>query len=127
MNRQQIEQALIERANIATQLAEINKGYDSMRNKIIPLEVQAELDAIEAERKSVTEQALTKFDELESQIKAAVVQLGDTVKVPNVAMAVYNKGRITWDSKGLEGLMVAIPEIGQFRKEGEPYTTIRGA
>lgn len=40
-------------------------------------------------------------------------------------MAVYNKGRVSWDSSGLNGYMVAHPEITAFRKEGEPSITLR--
>ena len=62
--------------------------------------------------------------ELEAEIKQDVLHTGSTIKGVFI-MAVYNKGRITWDNKGLEGFMVAHPEIVAFRKEGDPSVTLR--
>lgn len=62
--------------------------------------------------------------ELEAEIKQDVIHIGKTVP-GKFLMAVWNKARVTWDNKGLEGFMVAHPEIVAFRKEGEPSVTIR--
>jgi len=40
--------------------------------------------------------------------------------------AVYVKGRISWDNKALDGYAAAHPEIGAFRKQGDPSVSIRG-
>ena len=55
---------------------------------------------------------------------AGVFTIGATVKA-NGLMAVYNKGRVSWDSKLLDGYAVAHPEILAARKEGDPSVTIR--
>jgi len=41
--------------------------------------------------------------------------------------AVYNRGRTSWDNKGLAGYGVAHPGILVFRKQGTPYVSIRTA
>ncbi|CAK0771531.1 hypothetical protein CCP3SC15_4350001 [Gammaproteobacteria bacterium] len=40
-------------------------------------------------------------------------------------MAVYTKGRVSWDSKKLDGMMILVPELASARKEGEPSVSIR--
>lgn len=47
------------------------------------------------------------------------------MKGANNMMAVWSKGRVTWDGKGLGGYMVAHPEIEAFRREGKPSVSIR--
>lgn len=61
---------------------------------------------------------------LESEIKAAVIALGETVKADGI-MAVYNKGRESWDGKALSGYAAAHPEILVFRSVGDPSVSIR--
>jgi cob(I)alamin adenosyltransferase len=63
-------------------------------------------------------------EELETEIKAAVLALETPVK-GNRLQAVINKGRVSWDAKLLEGYAVAHPEIKAARKEGAPTVTIR--
>ena len=57
-------------------------------------------------------------------IRETVIEVEDTIK-GNGIMATYNKGRTTWDSKGLEGYAVAHPEILKFRTLGKPSVSIR--
>jgi hypothetical protein len=40
-------------------------------------------------------------------------------------MAVWNKGRESWDGKKLSGMMALIPQLEQARKIGEPTVSIR--
>ena len=61
---------------------------------------------------------------LMEELKAEVLQLGETVK-GTALQAVLNSGRVTWDSKGLEGYAVANPQVLTFRKVGEPSVTVR--
>ena len=74
----------------------------------------------------------TGIDELEEGIAtmkkaigAKVLAHGSPVK-GSALQAIINKGRITWDSKQLEGMMALIPGLSAARKEGEPTVTIRG-
>lgn len=131
MDKTQVEQALIERSRISTQLAEINAGYDAMLRKILTPELQAELDAINAERASATKESFDKLEELQETIKAAVLVLGETVKVPGVAMAVWNKGKTSWNTEGLGKLIDGEPEKYKFllsyKTTGDPSVSIRGA
>lgn len=61
---------------------------------------------------------------IEEQVRKSVLAGGKTIK-GKLGQAVWAKGRISWDAKGLEGVAAVIPEILQFRKEGEPSVSIR--
>ncbi len=62
--------------------------------------------------------------ELEQDVRNAALSLGGSIK-GNKMQAVWAKGRVSWDSKGLEGVAVVMPEILKFRKVGEPSVSIR--
>ena len=57
--------------------------------------------------------------------KDGVIEIGETVK-GTFLMGVFNKGRVRWDSKALDGYSKSHPELLEFRKEGNPYASIRG-
>jgi len=61
---------------------------------------------------------------IEEQVRMATLAEGKTIK-RKFGQAVWAKGRVSWDAKGLEGVAAVIPEIRQFRKEGEPSVSIR--
>ena len=90
--------------------------------KVLTPEIKTALADIE------TEFATTTIDSeaavLETEIRDFVLSVGVTAK-GTCLMAVYNKPRVSWDTKGLDGYAVAHPELATFRKEGEPSVTIR--
>lgn len=61
---------------------------------------------------------------IQSSIKTETLQHGETVKADNY-MAVFTQPKPAWDSAKLEGYAVAHPEILEFRKEKNPYVSIR--
>lgn len=88
----------------------------------IKAEFQPKFDAIESDEKYNAKKA--EAETLTAEIKSDVVLAGSTIK-GSCLQAVYAKGRVSWDDKGLSGFMVAHPEVGQFRKVGEPSVSIR--
>lgn len=62
----------------------------------------------------------------EANVRIAVLAVGKSVKGAHLH-AVYSKGRVSWDSKGLDGYAVAYPEVLKFRSTGEPSVSIRAA
>ena len=93
-------------------------------DQVITPEIKAKIEEINAEFEPAIVAANEKIDALESSIKQHVIAGGETVK-GSVLMAVYSKGRVSWDTKALDGYAVAHPEVGQFRKEGAPSVSIR--
>jgi hypothetical protein len=87
-------------------------------------EIQAELSKIRfdfnAELAPLTEQITA----TEAAVKEDTLKIGETQK-GQFLLAVYMSGRVSWDTKGLEGLAIVIPEINNLKKIGEPSVTIR--
>jgi len=81
----------------------------------------ADIDAEFADKSAAVDENIAK---LVDEIKADVLQIGSTVKGAH-NMAVWNKGRVSWDTKALDAVLALHPELAPFRKEGEPSITIR--
>ena len=90
----------------------------------MPEEVRQRMAEIEAEFSGKAEAVNENIAALEAEIKADVLTGGKTVKGATL-MAVWSKGRVTWDAKSLDGFAVAHPEILYARKEGDPSVSIR--
>ena len=90
----------------------------------IPAEVQNVLDEIEAEYAPKQEAISTEISELETRVKSLVLESSETAKGGSL-QAVFAKGRITWDTKSLDGYAKANPAIAEYRKQGEPSVSIR--
>lgn len=91
---------------------------------VLTEEIKAKIAEIEAEFLGKNEAVSEKIESLETEVKDLVRQNGASVK-GQFLHAVFAKGRVTWDSKQLDGLMIAIPELAQARKEGEPSVSLR--
>jgi hypothetical protein len=121
---------------IAQNLEKLSELYDQrdaleaqkrdMIAQVLTPEVLARLDEIEAEFAQKEEGAATAIDALETQIKADTLAHGETVK-GSAFVAVWSKGRVSWDGKGLGAYAQAHPDILEYRKEGEPSVSIRRA
>jgi len=91
---------------------------------VLTPEILAKVDNIRAKYKDTKEAMGYEMAVLESEIKTDVLSRKGTIKSQNV-MAVWNKGRVTWDSKLLEGMAKLEPKLLAARKEGEPTVSIR--
>lgn len=115
----------LDRLYILKSMREANeKTLQESIDKVYTQRIRDKVEALRttfAENNSVID---AEISELENSIRQDVIDEGATIKGSNL-MAVYNKGRITWDTKGLDGFMVAHPEIEVFRSVGDPSVTIR--
>ena len=91
---------------------------------IYTAEIKAQVDAVNAEFAIRTDGVRADIARLEDNIKRAVIAHGATVKGATLS-AVFAKGRVSWDDKGLAGYAVAHPELLAFRSEGAPSVSIR--
>lgn len=104
--------------------AEVTRlDYEARREEILKA-VKAELDALAAEYEPLLEIAEDRAAVLETEAKQATIEFGGSVKSNNLH-AVYSRGRIAWDNKGLERYAGDHPEILTFRKEGDPSVSLR--
>ncbi len=90
----------------------------------IPDEIKNQINDVHAEFATQRSGAETNAAELKEEIKAAIIEQGVSHKGAHIH-AVYVKGRVSWDTKGVEGYALAHPELMAYRKEGEPSVTFR--
>ena len=116
--------------DLIKQYTELRTAYDlesaeyERQRAAIMAKIQDELDAVSAEFTPRLIAASDKFTALEAQIKDAVKAQGKTEKGERWQF-VYTKGRVSWDTKALDGYAAAHPEVAQFKIEGEPSVSIR--
>ena len=114
---------LDELADIQTAAETTHADFENKRSQIVK-SVQAELDALDAEYKPLIESTETRIAALETEIKDAVINQGESVKGGRIS-AIYAKGRVTWDQKELDRYADSHPEIMPYRKVGQPSVSLR--
>lgn len=97
--------------------------YESKRAEVLK-QVQAQLDALEGEYLPLLESADENAAALEAEIKNDVLLGGKTVST-DVYQAVYSKGRVNWDTAGIDKYAESHPEVLKYRKIGRPIVTLR--
>ncbi len=97
--------------------------YEAKRADVLK-KVQAELDAIDLEFRPVLDAAEENATALEAEIKNDVLLRGESLR-GGIYQAIYMKGRVSWDSRGIDDYARAHPEVLKFRKEGQPSVTLR--
>ena len=118
-------------------IAKLNQLYDlrcladltasdmeQARKAAIPPEVAADLAAIDLEYAPQVEELATKIAAVEAEVKAMAETVGASVKGAGL-QAVFTPGKISYDARALDGLLVAMPELAAFRKESKPSVSIR--
>lgn len=88
--------------------------------------VKPELDAIAAEFGPMEAEATRRLEQMAEHVKAAVLSYGQTVRGTRLT-AVFMSGRVSWDTKALEGYALHVPELLKFKKVGEASVTLRNA
>jgi phage terminase small subunit len=121
-----IGQKLDQLAEFHRQLDMLEKDKQKLIDQVLPPEIKARLEEIEAEFAHKAEAAQASIETLEGEIKSEVISHGESVRGA-AFQAVWTKGRQSWDGKGLTTYSESHPDILQFRKEGEPSVAIRRA
>lgn len=121
---QDIASKLEELAEVRAAIQITQIDYEAKREEILKT-IQAELEALAAEYDPLLASANDRATVLEAEIKSDVITHGLTVKASSL-QAVYARGRISWDNKGLDNFAADHPEILKFRKMGEPSVSLRG-
>lgn len=97
--------------------------YEAKRAEILK-QIQAELDALDAEYKPILESAEENIATLENEIKTDVLLYGESVS-SGTYRATYTKGRVSWDNEGMEKYAASHSDVLQFRKQGQPIVSLR--
>lgn len=123
MNTEEKLDRLYELKTVMTETEERKQAEIDM---ILTPEILAQVEEIRKKWADTTESMTAEIAELEADIKADVLSGGETVKGARL-MAVWNKGRVSWDGKKLDGMRALIPQLDTARKVSEPTVTIREA
>lgn len=112
-------------------LGEIKKAIEKLKadetaeiQTILTPEIRAEIEKIGLKWAEKIAEFQSLKEQLEAEVTAEVLTAGETVKSPEV-MAVWCKGRVSWDGKKLDGMMALIPQLDEARKVGEPTVSFR--
>ncbi|MGH2523148.1 MAG: hypothetical protein ACRDH2_11645 [Anaerolineales bacterium] len=97
--------------------------YEAKRAEILRA-IQAELEALEAEYQPLLNVSTERIAALEEEVRYAVLRHGASVKGSSLH-AVYSKGRVSWDTKALDGYALSHPEVVDFRRQSEPSISLR--
>lgn len=113
---------------------EIRKSIADKRNEIYAetqaqtAKVYADIEQrkrdIEAEFSGKSDDVDKNIAALEAEIKAETKARGETIK-GKYFMAVYVKGRTSWNNDMLDGMISLVPQLEKARKVGEPTITLR--
>jgi phage host-nuclease inhibitor protein Gam len=114
---------LDELAEIKAAVEVTRLDYEAKRAEILRA-VQEELAALEGEYAPMLDATAERVATLEAEIKRDVARHGASVKGRHFH-AVYVRGRVSWDTRSLDGYAAAHPEVLSFRKEGEPSISLR--
>ncbi len=121
--KQQVVNKLKRLADLHAALDMTRIDYEAKRAEVLK-KVQAELDALESEYQPVLDAAQENASTLEAEIKNDVLLGGESVKT-DLYQAIYVRGRISWDTDGMDRYARSHPEVLAFRREGEPNVSIR--
>jgi len=124
MNELEIKQKLDQLADYRAGRDAIMLQKQALMDEIMSAEIKAKLAEIEAEFADKSEAVNANIASLEAEVKQAVIEHGASVK-STFLHAVWTKGRVSWDTKSLDGYATAHPELLSFRKEGEPSVGLR--
>ena len=102
----------------------LNSDKQALIDSVLTPEIKEKLNEIEAEFAPKIEELNQRNQALIDTIKGEVLAAGQTIS-GKYHQAVYVKGRVSWNTKALDGYVAAHPELAQFRKEGDPSVTIK--
>lgn len=103
----------------------LNSEIETKRAEILRA-VQAELDALDEETTPMVEAVSEKIIIAEEVAKQGVLKQAESVKGFGLHL-VYTQGRVTWETKILDGMAALFPEINKARKVGSASVSIRRA
>jgi hypothetical protein len=110
---------LTEAGHLATS---VRAEYEQRRAALLQL-IRPQLEALDAEFAERLRIASEQIRRLEIEVKEAVLEVGESVKHEGIH-AVYVRGRISWDSRGLSRYAETHPDLHQFRRVGVPCVRI---
>jgi len=125
MNEEQsIQMALDRLAEYQAQQEELRLRKQDLIDSVLTAQIKQQIFDIEAKCQPGEEECAARLQETEAAVRAAVLAVGKSVKGAHL-QAVLMKGRVSWDTKAIDGYAMNHPELFTFRTEGKPSVSIR--
>jgi len=102
----------------------LNAEKQALIDTVLTPEIKEKLAEIDAEFTPKVDALNSRNTTLIDTVKGEVLATGQTLN-GSYHQAVFTKGRVSWDTKALDGYAAAHPEVATFRKEGQPSVSIR--
>jgi len=118
-----IQSKLDQLANFQAEKDVLHIEKQELLDQVLTPEIRARLEEIEAEFAPRLAAVEDNIGALEEEIKKDVLNNGATVR-GSFLRAVWNTGRVTWDTKGMDRYAMNHPDILEYRKQGQPYVSI---
>jgi uncharacterized protein YifE (UPF0438 family) len=100
----------------------LHAEYQAEREAVLE-QVRGRLEALDRAYRDLLASADAEVARREDEVRQAVLRLGQTTQHPGV-QAVFCRGRVSWDARGLERFAEDHPEVGEFRRVGAPSVRI---
>lgn len=117
-------QLLEELTDLMAHVDLLNFQERELIDKVIPEEIKEKIAEIKIEIGDRREALAGQIEELKRQVQDQVLKAGETISGGGI-QAIHQKGRISWDTDQLTGMMVFIPELAQARKVGKPFVQFK--
>jgi uncharacterized protein YifE (UPF0438 family) len=117
------DERLARLADARTAAAALHAEYDSERDSILS-QVREQLAALDKAYSDLLRQADEEVSNLEGEVREAILLLGESAQRVEV-QAIFCKGRVSWDSKGLDRYVEQHPDVAEFRRIGAPSVRIK--
>lgn len=91
---------------------------------LIPQEIKDQIEDVKFEIMPDIELLNVEILAYETKLREYVLAVGKTLANQH-HMFMWSKGRVSWDTKSLEGYAKAHPELLVFRKTGQPSVSVR--
>ena len=123
-NESYITLQLDELQSMRDHLETLNGGLEEAISEVLSPEQIDEIQQLKIKFGLLVSEQESIVRNQENIVKELVDEFGSSVK-GGTLHAVYSQGRISWDTKGLNGYAVAHPEVNEFVKQGKPSVSIR--
>ena len=120
-----IEQKLDRLFTLRNDAVELQIEKEKSQSSIIPREIREQLNFLEEEYFTKYQANLAEREQLEAEIRLAVARGMEKAQGRSGLSALPMPGRVTWDTRGLEGYAKAHGEVLEFRKVGDPFVIIK--
>ena len=124
MSEKLAEEYMENYADLTERLKMLSDNLAELKAKAIPVDVYKIIAELDDEYLPMIEQVQAALAYTKERIEQQVLDATTTWKGTRY-MAVWNRGRETWDGKALDGFAMAHPEILQAKKIGNPTVTFR--